>query len=260
MARKGALVSLKTEMPSDLPPGALERVRDLVICERRANGPMMRAINGFGGQLEGWAARLPAPARRAVDDNTERLLMNLYLGAAGAQKRMPAGGRHGHKIAAALSGAAGGAAGIASAVVELPATVMVMFAAMQKIAAENGFDPASDEVRLTCIDIFGAGGMGPEDDGVNTSFLGTRLGVNGVTIKALIARVAPAFSAMLGKALAAKAVPLIGAAAGAGINYAFTDYYQEIARVRFGLQRLVVEHGEAPVLTAYRAATQSLRG
>ena len=256
MFAEGELVSLK----SDLPPEALAVVRELAGRERRANGPMMRAINGFGGQVEGWATRLPAPARRMIDEGAERLLMNLYEGAAGVQKRLPAGGRNAHKIAAALSGAAGGAAGIASAVVELPATVMVMFGAMQKVAAENGFDPASQEVRLTCIDIFGSGGAGTGDDGVNSSFLASRLGLNGATIKALIARVAPAFSVMLGKTLAAKAVPLIGAAAGAGINYAFTDYYQEIARVRFGLQRLVVEHDEASVVAAYRAESLTRQG
>lgn len=241
-----------------LPPEAAARVGALAARARRANGPVMRTINSLGGQLEHWAARLPAPARRAVDEGAERLLMNLYQGAAGAGKLLPVRGAHTHKIAAAASGAAGGAAGIASAVVELPATVMVMFSAMQKIAAENGFDPASQEVRLTCIDIFGSGGPGREDDGVDTSFLGARLSLNGATVKALIARVAPAFSAMLGKSLASKAVPVIGAAAGAGINYAFTDYYQEIARVRFGLQRLVVEHGEAPVVAAYEAARKAV--
>ncbi|MBS0574370.1 MAG: EcsC family protein [Proteobacteria bacterium] len=239
---------------TSLPPEAVARIADLAARARRANGPLMRAINGLGGQAEAWAARLPAPARRAADAGAEELLMRLYRGAAGAGKVLPAAGRHGHRIAAAVSGAAGGAAGIASAVVELPATVMVMFAAMQRIAAENGFDPDSPEVRLTCIDIFGSGGPGREDDGIDTSFLGARLSMNGTTIRALVARVAPAFSAMLGKSLASKAVPVIGAAAGAGINYAFTGYYEEIARVRFGLQRLVVEHGEAPVVAAYEAA------
>lgn len=238
-----------------LPPEAEAQVAALAARARKANGPLMRAINSLGGQFEGWAARLPAPARRAADEGAERLLMGLYRGAAGAGRIAPAAGAYGHKLAAAASGAAGGAAGIASAVVELPATVMVMFSAMQKIAAENGFDPASPEVRLTCIDIFGSGGPGHDDDGIDTSFLGARLSMNGTTIRALVSRVAPAFSAMLGKSLASKAVPVLGAAAGAGINYAFTAYYQEIARVRFGLQRLVIEHGEAPVVAAFRAAS-----
>ena len=42
---------------------------------------------------------------------------------------------------------------------------------------------------------------------------------------------------------AAQTVPVLGAVAGATINYHFTRYYQEIARVHFGLLRLSQETG-----------------
>jgi len=240
---------------SSLPPAALAEVRALAQRAERANGPLMRVINGFGGQIEAWVARLPKSVRRSVDGTAEGLLTRLYDGAGTAGRFLPKqGGDMGHKLAAAVSGAAGGSAGMASAAVELPATVMVMFSAMQRIAAEAGFDPNSEAVRLTCIDIFGSGGPGTADDGLNTGFVGSRLTLNGTTIHALISRVVPAFSTMLTKTLAAKAVPILGAAAGAGINYAFASYYTDVARVRFGLQRLVETHGEAAVTDAYEAA------
>ena len=236
-----------------LPPEVARAVADLAAQARAANGPVMKALNAVGGRVEAWVERLPKPAREMLDNGAERLLTTLYQGATGARGALPDAGAWGHRFAAAASGAAGGAAGLASAVVELPATVMLMFGAMLKIAAENGFDPDSDEVRLTCIDIFGSGGPGTADDGVNTTFLGSRLSVNGSTIQAVIGRVAPAFSAMLGKQLAGKAVPILGAVAGAGINYAFTDYYQDVARVRFGLKRLAREHGRERIGYAFRA-------
>ena len=236
-----------------LPKAATASVAALALRAQKANGPLMQALNSFGGRVESWAARLPKPARDTLDGGAEKLLVTLYHGAAGAQKALPDMGAWGHRFAAAASGAAGGAAGLASAVVELPATVMLMFGAMQKAAAENGFDPASEAVRLTCLDIFGSGGPGSGDDGVNTTFLGSRLSLNGTTLQAIIRRVAPVFSTMLGKSLASKAVPIIGAVAGAGVNYAFTDYYQEIARIRFGLQRLAQEHGEERIRQAFRA-------
>ncbi|MFZ1661164.1 MAG: protein EcsC, partial [Paracoccaceae bacterium] len=101
---------------------------------------------------------------------------------------------------------------------------------------------------------FGSGGPSKTDDGVNSTFLGSRLALNGTTVQALISRIAPAFSAMLGKQLASKAVPLIGAVAGASVNFAFTRYYEEIALVRFGVKRLVLDHGEDRIHHAFRAA------
>lgn len=236
----------------ELPPEVAAEVARLAERERRANGPVMRAVNAFGGQIEGWVAKLPASARRVIDDSAEKMLLNLYSGAATAARLLPETSTRAHKFAAAMSGAAGGAAGIASAVVEMPATVMVMFAAMQRIAVEYGFDPNSQEVRLTCIDIFGSGGPGRADDGSNTAFLGARLSLNGTTVHALVARVAPAFSAMMTKSIASKSVPILGAAAGAGVNYAFAHYYCELAHARFGLQRLTQEYGEEAVVAAYK--------
>ncbi len=59
----------------------------------------------------------------------------------------------------------------------------------------------------------------------------------------MIARVAPRLSASMAQKLAAQTVPVLGAVAGATINYHFTRYYQEIARVHFGLLRLSQETG-----------------
>jgi hypothetical protein len=68
----------------------------------------------------------------------------------------------------------------------------------------------------------------------------------------MIRKVAPAVAATLGRKLAGQAVPVLGAAAGAGINYAFMAHYQDMARVRFALKRLAMTHGEDAVLAAWR--------
>ena len=41
--------------------------------------------------------------------------------------------------------------------------------------------------------------------------------------------------------LAAQTVPILGAVAGAGVNWAFTSYYQEMAHIYFGLKRLAID-------------------
>jgi uncharacterized protein (DUF697 family) len=70
-------------------------------------------------------------------------------------------------------------------------------------------------------------------------------------VHGLLGKVAPRFATVLTQKLASQAVPILGAAAGAGTNYAFTDYYVQMAHVHFGLRKLTREHGESPVLDEF---------
>ncbi|MCV2868013.1 EcsC family protein [Defluviimonas sp. WL0002] len=238
-----------------LPMDAEAEIEALVKRAAKAHGPVIKALNSVGGSLESQAGALPDTFRRALDAGVVGLLENAYraAGAVGAIPKLPEARDWTHRVAAAAGGALGGLGGLGSAMVELPATITLIFSAMQRAAAREGFDPASAEVRMLCLDIFGSGGPGRADDGVNTAFLGTRLSVNGVTLQTLIQRIAPGVAAILGRKLAGQAVPVLGAAAGAGINYAYMSYYEEMARVRFALKRLADTHGEDEVLTAWRS-------
>lgn len=238
----------------DEPPDEMLReVAALAAVARRANGPAFRALVALGSKAEAWMAGLPLPARQAIDQAARQLLSRLYQGAGRARANLPSAGPWGHGLTAAASGAAGGAMGLGTALVEMPAAVMVMFSAMQAAAEEAGFDPSSGEVRLICLDIFGSGAPGPGDDGVNSTFLGARLALNTASLQAVLSRILPAFSLMLGKTVASKALPVLGAVAGAGVNYAFTTYYQDVARVRFGVLKLERKFGREAVHHAFRA-------
>jgi len=68
--------------------------------------------------------------------------------------------------------------------------------------------------------------------------LAARVSLTGASVNGLIARVAPRVATALGQKLAAQTVPVLGAAAGAAVNYAYTSYYQQMAHVHFGLLRL----------------------
>jgi hypothetical protein len=138
-------------------------------------------------------------------------------------------------------GAVGGMGGLPTALAELPITVTVLVRAIQDVAVEQGFDPADPAVRFESVQVFGAAGPLERDDGANLGFLGSRMTVTGPALNALIARVAPRLAAVLGQKLAAQTVPILGAAAGAATNYAYTSYYQEIAHVHFGLRKLAID-------------------
>ncbi|WP_347311032.1 EcsC family protein [Defluviimonas sp. SAOS-178_SWC] len=239
-----------------LPPEVQAEIAALARRLARANGPVMRVMNRVGGGIETRLAALPLGVRRVLDSGTAELLERAYrtAGVVGAHPRAPDVGAWGHHVAVATGGALGGFGGIGSAVIELPATVTLFFSAMQKVAGQHGFDPRADATRLTCLEIFGAGGPLADDDGVNTSFLGARMAMNGATVQAVIQKVAPALAAVLGRKLASQAVPVLGAAAGAGINLAFLGYYRDMAHVRFGLMRLERQHGAEAIETEFRAA------
>ena len=155
----------------------------------------------------------------------------------------------------------GGLGGLPTALAELPVATTVIFRAVQGVAEENGEDPLSPETRLECLRVFGAGGGAPQpEEGLNTSFLGARLSLTGVGINRLVARIAPRFGAVISQKLASGAVPLIGAAAGAGTNLAFIGYYVEMAHVHFGLRRLARVHGEGAVLDEFHRALAEAKG
>ena len=111
-----------------------------------------------------------------------------------------------------------------------------------------------DWVRAECLQVFAAGSPLAQDDGVNTSFIASRLALSGSAVPNLIKSIAPKLAAVLGQKLAAQAVPVIGAVSGAALNAAFLAYYREIARVRFALVKLAQEHGTEAVEAEFRIA------
>lgn len=209
----------------------------------RAGGLVLQVLNGIGGRAEGALDRLPSSVRGQLGSATEKALqvaMRAAHGSRGYVADQPGW------LTAALTtamGAVGGMGGLPSALAELPITTTVLLRAIQDVAAENGFDPSEENVQFDCLQVFSAAGPLEADDGADLAFVAARVTLTGVTVQALIARVAPRLAVVLGQKLAAQAVPVLGAVAGAATNYAYTTYYQEIAQVHFGLRRLSVDSG-----------------
>lgn len=232
----------------------------LVSRYRKAGGPVMHIVNLFGTRVESQIEKLPDSIKDRIERVVETALHRCYSFAGRTLGEGDTLGESGHRSVALLTGAVGGFGGLPTAVAELPVTVTVIFRAIQKIAESYGYDPADPEVRLECLQVFGAGSPLHEDDGVNTSFLGARVTMTGPALNRVIAAVAPRLSLVLGEKLAAQTVPLLGSVAGAGVNYAFLSYYQEMAHVRFGLMKLAESHDRAVLLEAFRAVAAGERG
>ena len=217
---------------------------------KRANGPVIRLVNRLGGTLEHQLSALPDGLRGQLEKLTTQALEASY----GIASRAPDLGTRAPMMAAVAAGAAGGAGGLATAVAELPVTVTLFLNTIRSVAREAGLDPDEDWVKTECLQVFAAGSPLAQDDGVNTSFLASRLALTGSTAQNLIRTIAPRLAAVLGQKLAAQAVPVIGAVSGAALNAAFLSYYREIARVRFELVKLGRVHGAEAVEAEFRLA------
>ncbi len=252
---------MKTDNPESgfAPLTAAQKAQVAALAQRqqRANGILMKAISFVGGQVDDTLKLLPASARDQIDSAARVALRQSYELATKSRSGPLArigDSDAGHKVMATISGALGGVGGLPTALAELPVATTMIFRAVQGVARQYGEDTTSEETRMECLAVFGAGGPGNDDDAVDTSFIGARLGITGAALNGLIGKVAPRFAAVLSQKLATQAVPVLGAAAGAGTNYAFTDYYVEMAHVHFGLRQLARAHGEDVVLDAFHAA------
>ncbi len=202
-------------------------------------GPQI--IQALGGQAESLISRLPVPVRAGLETATSAALRKALKAAQASRGRV---GDPPDWINTALGtamGAAGGFGGTATALAELPVTTTLLFRVIQGVAEEHGFDPSEENVQFDCMTVFASAGPLAADDGADTGFLSARLALSGAALNQILQSVAPRLAAALGQKLAAQAVPVLGAAAGAAINYAFTNYYREIAHVQFGLRRLAIE-------------------
>jgi hypothetical protein len=192
-----------------------------------------------------------------------------------------------HKSIAVLAGAAGGAFGISSLPVELPFSTTIMLRSIADIARAEGQDLADPKTALACLEVFALGGRDganrnvqfPVDVSVSNYSDGAVLETGYFALRAILAKsvteaasylagrasaseAAPAlvrlvaqigarFGVVVSQKLVAQSVPLIGAAGGAAINYAFADHFQTIARGHFTVLRLERRYGARIIRAEY---------
>ena len=237
---------------------AVDTSKEIAALARRyrsAGGVGLQVLNIIGGQAENLLERLPDKVKDRLETATERALETAMRAAAGSRGVVPDQKSWLNTALTTAMGAAGGAGGLPTALAELPVTTTVLLRAIQGIAAEHGFDPNDPEIRRECLVVFGAAGPLEHDDGADMGFLSARVTLTGTTVHGLIRSVSPKLAAGMGQKLAAQTVPVLGAAAGAATNFAYTSYYQQMAFVHFGLLKLARDSGQerAALVDALRA-------
>ena len=207
----------------------------------KAGGIGIDLLNSLGAQADGLIQRLPQKAQEGLQDATIAALNHAMTAAHKSRSLVPDQAGWLNSAVSAAMGAAGGFGGLPTALAELPVTTTLLLRVINGVAAEHGFDPAEENVRFDCVQVFAAAGPLEHDDGADIGFLSARITLSGAAMQGVIARVAPRLATVLGQKLAAQAVPVLGAVAGAATNYAYTSYYTDMAHVHFVLRKLAID-------------------
>jgi hypothetical protein len=237
-------------------------------------GYVAKVTDLIGMPLEAAVKRLPAAWNDKIATITTASL-GKCLNVAKASMRGTSSGSASprlHSAAVALSGAAGGAFGLAGLAVELPVSTTVMLRSIADIGRANGEDLGESGTQLACLMVFSLGGKTSADDAAESGYYAARLALAKAMSEAsahlakhgiaatgapalvrLIAQVAARFNVQVSQKAAAMMVPIIGAAGGALVNTLFIHHFQDMARGHFTVRRLERVYGEAVVGAAYRA-------
>lgn len=183
-----------------------------------------------------------------------------------------------HKALAAASGAAGGAFGLAALPVELPVSTTIILRSIADIARAEGEDLTNPESALACVQVFALGGREGADELLESSYFAMRgllaksvseatryLANKGAADKSapvivrFLTQIAARFGVVVSQKLAAQAIPLLGAAGGAAVNYAFVEHFQTVARGHFTVRRLERHYGAPLVRGEYERLARMAR-
>lgn len=227
-------------------PADLERMREAARILVAEKGLAFRLGSFLGDQTEGLvnaAGRFllnnsAFSARKLVELSLARLYDASTRGmdsvALAEEVAATAAGRR-HKLLSTISGAATGFMGVPGMVVDIPLTTGLMLRSIAGIARSYGEDPETEEGRRACLEVFALSEHrdGPEGQ---AGYWAARAALSNLAIDGFLRQVAATLGLNFSRKFFSRLVPVVGAATGGALNYAFMDYYQQMARVHFTLR------------------------
>ena len=230
-----------------------------------------RLASTVGRQLGAVGRFLPPGVSGLVNRAAESAIKSaLNVALSSLAKKKPGESRRFHKALAVASGAAGGAFGMSSLPIELPVSTIIILRSIADIARNEGEDLADPEVGLACVQVFALGAHDKDENFAEGGYFATRgllaktvseasryLLANGMSNEAapilvrFVSQIGSRFGLVVSEKLAAQALPIIGAAGGAAVNYAFADHFQSLAFGHFTVRRLERVYGGEIVRAEY---------
>lgn len=266
--------------PPPVPPPVINsqltasEMKDLFYAKTLLENPgfTARIANIVGTPIEKGFKLLPKNWSDVVNKASRAALMKalqVAVATLGARKPIKSSERF-HKLLVGASGGIGGVFGLAALPIELPVSTTIMLRSIADIARSEGHAVSTVQTRLSCLEVFALGGKTTRDDATESSYWAVRAALakavseaaaymtqRGVLEKSapavvrLIAAISSRFGVVVSEQLAAKAVPIVGAAGGTIINVLFMDHFQDMARGHFIVKRLEAKYGPEVVKNTY---------
>ena len=259
-------------MPARLAPKETEELRQAVACLEGMSFAQ-RLTDAVGRPVGMLNRAMPSSARRVIAHVSETALrsaLKLALRTLDLSASAKPANRA-HKLAAAASGAVGGALGLAALPIELPISTTILLRSIAEIAREEGEDLSVPEAAFACVEVFGLGGRRDGEAAFESGYFAVRaalaksvtdsarfVAAQGVAalpapvVARLISQIASRFGVVVSEKVAAQAAPILGAIGGAAVNAAFADHFQTLARGHFIVRRLERQHGAGVVAFEYQ--------
>jgi hypothetical protein len=267
---------LPTNAPPDLgnacagiAPADLEKMREAAAILVAERGLAFRLGSFVGDQTEGFvnaAGRFLMnnsgfSARKLVEMSLSRLYDAATSGmdtvALAEEVAATSAGRR-HKVISTISGAATGFMGAPGMIVDIPLTTGLMLRSIAGIARSYGEDPTTPEGRRACLEVFALSEHRDGPDG-QAGYWAARAALSRLAIDGFVRRVATILGVSFSQKLMARALPVVGAVAGGSLNYAFMDYYQQMARVHFTLREVERRYDPGQVRACMDRLTEQAR-
>jgi hypothetical protein len=219
----------------------------------------------MGNLPKDWAVRVNDITRKALEKALQVAVKSLEL------KEEKSAANFRHTLMAGLSGAVGGAFGIAALAVELPVSTGIIMRSIADVARSEGEDLSQLETQLACLEVFALGGRTEADDAAESGYYLVRTAIAnaipGATYRLAneftksgssilgrtIGSIASRFGVTVSQKAAAQLVPVVGAVSGAAINVLFTNHFQEMALGHFTIRRLERKYNKALVQETYNS-------
>ncbi len=232
----------------------------------------------IGMPIETAMAALPGHWSNIVSRITRKALEKALSTALYSLKKKPTKPKNKiHKLLVSLSGAVGGAFGIAALAVELPISATIMLRSIADIARSHGENLTELDSKMACLTVFalngGNGMINPHQstEAADTSYYAVRsfltkalgdttqhVAVHGLSKEGapllikFINAVAARFSIPVSEKLAVQSLPVVGALGGASVNLLFIQHYQKMAKAHFSVRLLERKYGHKRVERLYQ--------
>ena len=162
-------------MPARLTAEETEQLRQAVAC-LEGTSFAQRLTDAVGRPVAMLSRTMPQSARRVIAHASETALRGaLKLALRTLDLKTPAKpANRAHKLAAAASGAVGGALGLAALPVELPISTTILLRSIAEIAREEGEDLSAPNAALACVEVFALGGQADGEAALESGYFAVR--------------------------------------------------------------------------------------